>query len=353
MPAPVEGCTIVSITDCATSQPSHLDRIGGTPPLLDLAGSFSIDGWERRAVADRFAAIARDAGLFYVTNHRVPQALIDAQFALARDFFALDRAEKLEIDVRGSNCFRGYEAFGTQTIDASAPGDRKEGFIMGPDLPPDHPHVIANYPNTGANRWPRRPAGFRSQMLAFVAHMNELGRHIARIFALSLDLAPSYFDDALADPLTYSQLFHYPPHSAKAITRSFGAGAHVDWGLFTILAQDDVGGLEVRAPDGTWHAAPPQPGTLAIILGELVVRLTNGRYRAAMHRVAANTSTRGRYSTATFIDPHYDYRAACVPTCLPPDGLPHSPAPTVAEHMIDMARSRLPVSPSEGSRSEP
>jgi isopenicillin N synthase-like dioxygenase len=172
--------------------------------------------------------------------------------------------------------------------------------------------------------------------------MSDLGRRLAAMIALSLDLPATYFAAALTHPLVYSQLLYYPSLSPAVGGRRIGAGAHVDWGLLTILLQDDVGGLEVRAPDGTWQAIPPAPGTFVIILGEMILRLTDRRYRSAMHRVAKNTSGRGRYSMPTFFDPAYDEGIACVPTCRPAVGEPRFPACTVAAHMREMAR--LPLS---------
>ncbi len=293
------------------------------PPTIDLAGLLSRDAADRSALARDVRDAARETGMFYATNHGVPASLIAEHFQFARAFFALDAAEKRAIHVSRSNCFRGYEPLGSQTIDPTAPGDLKEGFIMGPDLAPDHPHVIARYPNTGANLWPRRPRGLREHMDTYVAAMNDLGRRLASALALSLDLPADYFSAALREPLTYSQLFTYPSLPGSGHNR-FGAGAHVDWGLFTILLQDDVGGLEVATADGRW-----------------VLRLTNGRYRSAVHRVARNTSGRARFSMPTFVDPGYDVWIACVPTCLPDSGQPRFPACTVANHMREMTHHLL------------
>ncbi len=312
-----------------------------TVPVIDIDATFSADPNDRLAAAHAVRDAGRDVGMFCVANHGVPAALIAAHFELAQAFFALDATEKRAIDVSRSNCFRGYEAFGTQTIDAAAPGDLKEGFIMGPDLAPDHPHVLARFPNTGTNLWPVRPPGFRDHMERYVTAMNRLGRHLAGLLALSLGLSETYFADALAEPLTYSQLLYYPPLPVASGAHRFGAGAHVDWGLLTMLLQDDVGGLEVRGRDGRWHAAPPVPDTFVIILGEMALRLTDGLYRSAPHRVAKNISGRGRYSMPTFFDPPYDYRVACVPTCRPAQGEPRYSHCTVAEHMLEMARQPL------------
>lgn len=310
-------------------------------PVIDLAGTLSSDVRECARVAQDVRAASRQIGAFYVTNHGVGARLIDEHFDLARSFFALEPVEKRAIDVSRSNCFRGYEAFGSQTTDEATPGDLKEGFIMGPDLAPDHPHVLARYPNTGTNLWPRRPAGFRRHMEAHVDAMNRLGRHLAALLALSLGLPAAYFSLPLGEPLTYSQLLHYPSLPRAYGSNQLGAGAHVDWGMLTILLQDDVGGLEVHGPDTCWLAATPVPGSLVIILGEMMLRLTNGFYQSAKHRVSKNVSGHSRYSMPTFFDPAYDYNIACVSTCRPSQGGLRYPECSVAQHMQQMARRTL------------
>jgi isopenicillin N synthase-like dioxygenase len=261
-------------------------------PLLDLDDAAAL------------AAAAREIGLFLVRDHGIAPVAIDAQFANARAFFALPAQEKALIDVARGAAFRGYEAVGSQTIDPRAPGDLKEGFIMGPDLRPDHPHVLHGYPNTGANVWPRRPLGFRAMLEAWVDAMNEVARRVARCFARSLGLVDDAFAAALAEPLTYAQLFHYPAVAAAVADASLGAGAHRDYGFLTLLAQDGPG-LEARVGD-RWVAVPFVPHALIVIFGEAVVRLTDGRYRSPLHRVAANRGPQSRYSLPTFVDFPYN-----------------------------------------------
>ena len=142
----------------------------------------------------------------------------------------------------------------------------------------------------------------------------------------------------LVKPLVNSQLYHYPPVAAEAVSRQLGAGAHSDWGMITMLLQDDVGGLEVQMEGDGWMSVPPVPNSLIINLGEMMPILTNGLYKARRHRVISNTSGKDRYSAPTFFDPDYFYKIACAPTCLPASGKPDFAPATVGEHITSMYR---------------
>ena len=81
--------------------------------------------------------------------------------------------------------------------------------------------------------------------------------------------------------------------------QALGAGAHADWGAFTLLATDGTPGLQVQAADGAWIDVPPLPGALIINAGDQIEQWTNGHFRSANHRVVMTSAT-ARYSTAFF-----------------------------------------------------
>jgi isopenicillin N synthase-like dioxygenase len=147
-------------------------------------------------------------------------------------------------------------------------------------------------------------------------------------------LPEDYFAGGLAEPSCTVRLLHYPPHPAQASANQLGAGTHADWGLITLLLQDDVGGLEVRNAAGQWLRADPIDGTFVINLADLVPRITNGLYHSTMHRVLNNVSGRDRYSVATFFNPSYTSRFDVVPTCRPENFIPEPW--TFGQHIQDM-----------------
>ena len=306
-------------------------------PIVDFANAFSGDPEARKAVAWEVHKAARDTGFFYLTGHRVPRETLERQLAFARLFFAQPAEKKLEIRIDKSSNMRGYDPMERQALDVDSPPDLKESLVFGRELGPDHPLVKRGIPFEGPNQWPEGLDGFRPQMEAYIAEMARLGQRLAAILALSLDLPEDYFTEGLAEPNCAVRLLRYPPHPATAAFNQLGAGAHTDWGLLTILLQDDCGGLEVRNADGGWIRADPMPGAFVINLGDMVPRLTNGLYHSNFHRVLNNLRGTDRHSVATFFNPPYDYVFACAPTCLRP-GEPSPQSCTFGEHIQDMMR---------------
>jgi isopenicillin N synthase-like dioxygenase len=306
-------------------------------PIIDVSGLTSDDIADRRAVAAALRAACLRNGFFYAANTGVTRAETDGILDAARAFFALPDAVKLAVSKDKSPCGRGYERMGGQRLEAGAQFDRKEGFMLGTDLPANDPRVLAGWPQHGANVFPEDMPGWRATVEGYHAKLVRLAGTLMRGLALSLDVAEDYFDDCARDAIANLRLLHYPPQPADAGADARGAGAHTDWGAITILLQDDVGGLQVHDGDDKWIDAPPIPGTFIINLGDLVPRWTNGRYRSTMHRVI-NRSGRERYSVPFFFDGRGDYVSEIVPTCLAPGETAKYAPLSVNAHLAEMVR---------------
>jgi isopenicillin N synthase-like dioxygenase len=221
----------------------------------------------------------------------------------------LPEARKLEIAMaRGGRAWRGYFPIGGELT--SGMPDLKEGLYFGEELGADDPRVRAGLPLHGANLFPAAVPELRPLVLAYLAAAERAAQAIMEGVALSLGLDADYFHTHYtARPTLLFRIFHYPAAAPDA--EGWGVGEHTDYGLLTLLAQDALGGLWVKAPAG-WIAAPPIPGALVCNLGDMLDRLTGGYYRSTPHRVR-NTSGRGRLSFPFFFDPAFDARIVPLP----------------------------------------
>jgi len=294
-------------------------------PVIDLSGSFSPSLERRERVAIEIRSACRDMGFFYVRNHGVPETTIEAMLETSRRFFGKPPAAKLQLV--GAGGF-GYDPSRLQVLDAAAPPDLKEGFMMG----------VAENELARSVKWPADMPELRERLQEYDGQVRRLGRHLIHCIALSLELPEAYFDDGYDRPSCSVRLLHYAPRPNDALPNQLGAGAHTDWGAITMLYQDDVGGLEVLGAGGEWIKATPLPGTFVINLGDMIRRWTNDAYRSTLHRVVTGAANRDRYSIATFFDPRADYRVVCVPTCLAANEAPRYPPCTVGEHIMEMMR---------------
>ncbi|HWM86056.1 MAG TPA: 2-oxoglutarate and iron-dependent oxygenase domain-containing protein, partial [Kofleriaceae bacterium] len=204
-------------------------------------------------VAREIRAACRDCGFFYVSGHGVPEDLSARLEHAARAFFALPEADKLEIAMaRGGRAWRGYFPVGGELT--SGQPDRKEGLYFGSELGDDHPRVRRGLPLHGRNLFPRQLPELGPLVLAYMDSLAAAAQAVLRGIAASLDLPPDYFASRYtADPTLLFRIFHYP---AAPPDGGWGVGEHTDYGLLTLLAQDDRGGLEVHTPRG-WAPATP------------------------------------------------------------------------------------------------
>jgi isopenicillin N synthase-like dioxygenase len=274
-------------------------------PVIDMAPLFGVDDTARRETAAGIARACEDDGFFQVVGHGVTACTIATLAFQASAFFALPRSEKARIGMdHGGAAWRGWFPLGAELT--SGRPDDKEGIYFGEDLPPDDPRVSAGWPLHGANQWPAAVPGLRPAVNAYMAACARAASALMEGVSLALDLEPNYFARAyLTRPTPLFRIFRYPPTSVGA----WGVGEHTDYGLLTLLAQDDVGGLEVKSRSG-WVAAPPIPRALVCNIGDMLERLTGGRFVSTPHRVV-NRAGRERLSFPFFYDP--DFAAKMVP----------------------------------------
>ncbi|MCC7046606.1 MAG: isopenicillin N synthase family oxygenase [Alphaproteobacteria bacterium] len=272
-------------------------------PVIDMAPL--IDGGidQRRRVAAEFRRAAAEVGFFYVKNHNVAQPVIDRALDGARRFFALPDEAKNQVRVR--DWHRGFLKVGQAKMYDDAKADLKESFIYGLEIAADDPDFRAGNLMVVPNRWPAAMPDLRDALYLYFTQAMECGRTLLRGFALGMDLPEDSFVSRWRKSISRGAALYYPPQPPNLGREQFGVAPHTDFGVLTVLWQDDSGGLQVLNKQKQWVTAHPIPGTLVVNVGDLLARWTNDGFASTPHRVV-NTTGHARYSMPVAVDPDHD-----------------------------------------------
>lgn len=285
--------------------------------------------------SDAFARAIGDAygryGFVIVTDHGIPQPLIDRFLELYRRFFALPTAAKQAYRIPGGGGARGYTPFGIETAKGATHHDLKEFWHVGRELPAGHPH--RKYMRD--NIWVHELPGFRECSLEMFEAFDATGRSLLRAIARSLSLPDDFFEDKVEQGNSVLRVIHYPPVPPQP-TASVRAGAHEDINVITLLLGADEPGLQVLTRQGEWLAVNPAPGAMVVNVGDMLQRLTNGVLRSTTHRVvnpARERASHARFSMPYFLHFNPDFVIDALPSCVGPDR-PRQWPPIMAEDYL-------------------
>lgn len=268
-------------------------------PVLDLAPLMTGD--DTSALAQDFAKAYGETGFGYVINHGIDPALRAAVFAASKKFHALPEAQKQAIALNNSH--RGYIAINTSTdvnsdlAKVTKPNQSASFMMMREDETFD-PEVYLS----GPNQWPELK-GFREACETYASEMTKLGLKLMELALEAIGAKDKTILEAFRTPTLWLRLLHYPPQSPQAPEDLYGSAPHKDFGCLTLLAQDDVGGLQVQTPAGNWVDAPPLKDAFVVNVGDMLHRMSNGKLLSTPHRVI-NATGRERYSVPFFFDPN-------------------------------------------------
>lgn len=298
--------------------------------MVDL--SAPID--EQVAIMGRACA---ELGFFRIPVSSVDPVIAARAWDAAAAFFALPAEVKARVGFPEPGYPYGYSAFGFESLakssgDMAAPADQKESLSVGPDclddgsagqgvIGPDAEDTWIRSPSL----WPAELPELRPAWEAYFQALSGVAGRLMSVMAFALDLPADHFDSLIDRPITSMRAINYPAIPDEPTTASLRAGAHSDYGTLTILRTDDVAGLEIQQPDGTWSAVVSEPDSFVVNLGDSIAQWTNDRWRSTVHRVAL-TSPEQRQSFAFFHMANWDASIECLPTCLEAGETPrHAP----------------------------
>ncbi|KAL6884635.1 hypothetical protein ACP4OV_010571 [Aristida adscensionis] len=160
-----------------------------------------------------------------------------------------------------------------------------------------------------ADEFDHLPAASRDALLEYHRAAAALGREIAGLLSEALGVGAQRLEQATRLQGSPMACHYYPPCPEPA--RVVGSRDHTDASLFTVLAlaQDDVGGLQLRLDDGSggtdeeWMDVSPVDGALLINIGDVLKVISNDDYKSVEHRVVIKSTQDARVSIALFFNP--------------------------------------------------
>ncbi len=300
-------------------------------PTIDISRSGTGAGGVEPSRTDETARALDNActtsGFFVITGHGVPADLVTEVMAVARRFFLLPNEIKQKVAPPGPEHYRGYLGLDTTSLaatlgDEQAPPDLCESFNVNRF---DDPEIRARAFVEGAeatflpNLWPEEPARLRPVFERYYQVMERLCLDMLPLFARALDLPSGWFGDKVTDHTALLLVNWYPPAGAVR-PGQLRRGAHTDYGAFTIVAAEQIPGLQIFVDD-QWTDVPIVPGGFVVNLGDLMARWTNDRWVSTLHRVVipdGDDQHRDRVSVPFFFQPSYRARIETIPTTITP-----------------------------------
>ncbi|CAL0318608.1 unnamed protein product [Lupinus luteus] len=264
-------------------------------PVIDLSQS------NDEELISNIGKACQKWGFFQVINHGVPLEVSKKVDIVADKFFKQSIEEKNKVKRDEVNSMGYHDGEHTKNV-----RDWKEVFDY---LVQNSTHVPSSHElhdkelRVLTNQWPQYPHDFREALQDYAREIEKLAFKLLELISLSLGLAGDKFHGYFKNQLSMVRLNHYPPCPFPDL--ALGVGHHKDASALTVLAQDDVGGLQVkRKSDGEWIPVKPTPHAFIINVGDIVQVWSNDKYESVEHRVVVNTE-RERFSTPFFFFPSH------------------------------------------------
>lgn len=286
---------------------------------------------QKKKVADELAQAAHDFGFLYIVNHPIPPYIITDALYQAERFFNLPEEEKLLYYIAKSRNHRGYVPLFERGEYADEQGERHyEAFDLALDLPPEDIDYHRADKLLGPNVWPNLP-GFREIVYRYYRAVSILAHLLCRAFEIHFRLPPEYFQQFMRKPTAQLRLLHYIENDAVMDEKDMNMGAHTDYECFTILHQSKPG-LQVMNTANEWVEATPIEGSFVANIGDMMEVLTNGFFRATLHRVV-NTGEE-RYSMPYFQAADFDAKIRPIPTMVSESNPARYPVIQAGHHLL-------------------
>ena len=276
-------------------------------------------------------------GFVQISGHNVSSELCEEIDHIQREYFSLSQNEKNEIKMSPQYPY-GYECDETLSISFDENDenkghkhllDKSRGYGE-KDLKETFQVCLSSkYSSVYEPRIPKRPAKMGKILVDYYNSMCTLSFRLMELFALALELPRDFFHNMIDNHQSSLRLLNYPPIKDIGCSDSLlgdylkvRASAHSDYGLFTILRQDEIGGLQIRRSKNherllVWEDVTPLHNHFVVNIGDLMMRWTNDRWKSTVHRVVAKKQSlrMARQSVAFFFNANSDAKIETLESC--------------------------------------
>ncbi|KAL5732253.1 hypothetical protein ACHQM5_004899 [Ranunculus cassubicifolius] len=252
-------------------------------PVIDLEG-INQDPIRRKVIIEEILSASEKWGFFQLVNHGIPKSVLDEMILGVRKFY--EQPDEIKSQYYTRDHSKKFVYSSNFDLYKTTAANWRDSFVTtmapGPVNPSDFPLVL------------------RDVLIEYCEHVTKLGTKVIEIISEGLGLHPNYLRDMKCDEGLLVAGHYYPPCPQPELT--LGASKHSDTCFFTILLQDQIGGLQILHQDH-WVNVSPIPGSLVINIGDFLQLISNDRLKSSEHRVLANKEG-PRMSMACFFSTH-------------------------------------------------
>ncbi|XP_066370356.1 jasmonate-induced oxygenase 4-like [Miscanthus floridulus] len=258
--------------------------------------------------ADKIRSALQSWGLFKVTGHGMPVALLDGVRDAGVEFFHLPLEEKLRHANRDDAGEFQPEGYGIDRVDTDEQVlDWCDRLYL----------TVQPEEERRAQFWPARPPALGRLLHEYALGSEQVAKRVLMAMGRLLGFGEEFFLDHVGERgSTYARFTYYPPCPRPDLV--YGLKPHTDNSVVTVLLLDrDVGGLQVLlreegGGDGRWVDVPVLArDELLVVVGEEMEIMSNAVFRAPTHRVVTS-GERERMTLVLFYqpEPHKDLQPA-------------------------------------------
>nr|CAB3467215.1 unnamed protein product [Digitaria exilis] len=239
--------------------------------------------------AAKLQAALQSWGLFAVTGHGIPAALLDGIHKVATEFFHMPSEEKLKCANKTDTGEFQNQGYGIDRVDTDEQVlDWCDRLYL--QVQPEE----ARQPRF----WPKHPPSLAKLLHEYSLRSEQVAKQVLKAMARALGFADDFFlgRHVGEDMVSWARFTYYPPCPRPDLV--YGLKPHTDNSLVTTLLLDP----DVLKDDGSWVEVPVLAGgELLVVVGDVMEIMSNAAFRAPKHRVVA--SERERMSLVIFYLP--------------------------------------------------